>query len=260
MNMDFHDRKNSSSYTNRQIDTLWLDTIKGLVEVKDKKVLDIGCGGGLYSACFAQLGAKQVIGLDFSAEMVKTAENENMYPDIVSFRQGNALDIPLEEGQADLILERAVIHHIKESDLLTCFSEAHRVLREQGTFVIQDRTVEDCFLHGSHEHIRGYFFEKFPHLKDTELKRRHTSEAVTHALEKAGFKHIHEQHIWEERRKYLSMDQLREDLLARKGRSLLHALSDHELDELVTYIEDQVKDFPLVEKDRWTIWKAEKAV
>lgn len=42
-------------------------------EVKDKSILDIGCGSGIYSIEFAKKGAKRVLGLDFSAPMLDIA-------------------------------------------------------------------------------------------------------------------------------------------------------------------------------------------
>jgi hypothetical protein len=126
--------------------------------------------------------------------------------------------------------------------------------------IVQDRTPEDCLLPGSREHLRGYFFEKFPRLAEVETKRRHESAEVQEALAGAGFVDVEEFTIWETRRVYGSPEELREDLLARTGRSLLHDLTDEELLELVRYVEEQVgrDQGEIVEKDRWTIWVARK--
>ncbi|WP_222842214.1 class I SAM-dependent methyltransferase [Endozoicomonas montiporae] len=45
----------------------WLQT------VADKRVLDLASGAGNYSRMFCRLGARQVIGIDASAEMVAAA-------------------------------------------------------------------------------------------------------------------------------------------------------------------------------------------
>jgi hypothetical protein len=53
----------------------------------------------------------------------------------------------------------------------------------------------------------------------------------------------------------------RDDLLERRGRSILHELSDSELEELVDYIEAKLSELNsnlIVEQDRWTIWTAVK--
>lgn len=256
MEMNFHDPFNRKSYSERNIDPAWIGMFSKWVDVNEKIAVDIGCGGGLYSNILAQLGAKQVIGLDYSTEMLITARENNFFPDRLDFRMGNALELPLETESIDLLLERAITHHIQELEL--CFEEAFRVLKPNGILYIQDRTSEDCFLRGSQEHLRGYFFEYFPQLKEIEAQRRHECEMMLRALTDAGFTSVKQDQLWEIRREYTHASELREDLMSRKGRSLLHALSDQELSVLVDEIEGKIESYPLVEKDRWTIWVAQK--
>jgi 2-polyprenyl-3-methyl-5-hydroxy-6-metoxy-1,4-benzoquinol methylase len=45
-------------------------------DVTDKTVLDVGCGSGVYSADFARRGARRVVGVDFSANMLALAAQE----------------------------------------------------------------------------------------------------------------------------------------------------------------------------------------
>jgi hypothetical protein len=52
------------------------------------------------------------------------------------------------------------------------------------------------------------------------------------------------------------MDELERDLAARTGRSILHALDDGELRDLVAFNRERIGAPPIIEKDRWTIWNA----
>ena len=45
-------------------------------DVTGKSVLDVGCGSGVYAADFARRGARRVVGVDFSANMLALAEQE----------------------------------------------------------------------------------------------------------------------------------------------------------------------------------------
>jgi 2-polyprenyl-3-methyl-5-hydroxy-6-metoxy-1,4-benzoquinol methylase len=45
-------------------------------DVTGKAVLDIGCGSGVYSVDFARRGARRVLGVDFSANMLELARQE----------------------------------------------------------------------------------------------------------------------------------------------------------------------------------------
>lgn len=104
------------------------------------------------------------------------------------------------------------------------------------------------------------FFERYPKLKDREVKRRHASDTVEQALRAAGFTAAEEVKFWEVRRIYRDLNELSQDLLSRTGRSLLHELSDEELQDLVTYITGELTRLGatenIVEQGRWTIWKA----
>ncbi|TCP28836.1 ubiquinone/menaquinone biosynthesis C-methylase UbiE [Scopulibacillus darangshiensis] len=255
--INFHSEDNRSTYSSRDADLTWENKIQDICDVKGKKVLDIGCGGGIYSKALAGMGAAAVTGLDFSEQQLSSArENCKGYSNI-DFNLGNALDTKLGTGQYDIVLERAVIHHIKDLD--TCFKEISRLLKPAGICLIQDRTPEDCLLEGSSTHIRGFFFSKYPELINKETSRRYTSEKVYKVLGDAGFTDSKEYKLWETRESYNGIDDLVKDIVNRTGRSILYELSDKEIEDLEGYIKGQLdhKDNePIVEKDRWTIWKA----
>jgi ubiquinone/menaquinone biosynthesis C-methylase UbiE len=259
MPIDFHSEKNRLSYTTRTADASWMGTMQSLLDVTGKRAADIGCGGGIYSKALVDMGAVRVTGVDFSEEMVKGAsENCKDYSQI-NFVVGNAFDTGLPASEHDIVLERALIHHIRDLD--ACFAEAFRVLDSGGKLIVQDRTPEDCLLPGSHNHIRGFFFSSFPQLIETEVARRHSDESVQTAFQNAGFKSVETRSLWETRKIYSNVDELRQDLLQKTGRSILHELHDQELHQLVGVITEQFKEHnsPIIEADRWTIWAAHKA-
>jgi len=259
MAIDFHSQDNRSTYAKRQADDTWVNMIQSICVIEGKNVLDIGCGGGIYTKAFAEMGASFVTGLDFSEQILSSAkENCKSYTNI-NFHLGNALNTQLKKEQYDIILERAIIHHI--NDLDSCFKEAYKLLKPGGIFIIQDRTPEDCILEGSSTHIRGYFFSKYPSLVSKETVRRHSSEKVIQTLLVEGFKDPQSFSFWETRKTYKVLTDLETDLLNRTGRSILHDLSDKQLEELVSYIKEQLASNDnkiITEKDRWTIWKAIK--
>jgi 2-polyprenyl-3-methyl-5-hydroxy-6-metoxy-1,4-benzoquinol methylase len=78
MPINFHDDKNRMTYTTRDADEFWVSLIEKNVEVTGKQVIDIGCGGGIYSKSFLNMGASHVIGVDFSEEMFRGASQNCM--------------------------------------------------------------------------------------------------------------------------------------------------------------------------------------
>jgi ubiquinone/menaquinone biosynthesis C-methylase UbiE len=257
MKINFHAPANRYSYAGRKVQPDWAALIRPLVDPAAKRVADIGCGGGLYSAAWADLGAAEVTGVDFSSEMVRTATEKNRGRSNIVFKQGNALATGLPPESVDIVFERALIHHLTDYD--ACFREAARLLVQGGRLVVQDRTPEDASLPGSPDHIRGYFFECFPRLLETEKARRPTTQAVGGALDRSGFGALQTVTVWETRKHHDDFRDLAMDLQGRVGRSILHALSDAEVNELVDFIGQRLPaNEPLVEKDRWTIWSGTK--
>ncbi|WP_054957263.1 class I SAM-dependent methyltransferase [Paenibacillus dakarensis] len=259
MSINFHDEKNKHTYAARTADSEWIKLINRYLGSKPGTALDIGCGGGIYCKALSDLGADHVIGMDFSESNLNGArENCRSYGNI-SFVQGNALDTGLPDETADMILERALIHHIRDLD--KCFQEASRVIKSGGLFIVQDRTPEDCLLPGSESHLRGYIFEKYSKLISKETERRHSSSEVLKSLSAYQFELIDEISFWETRRSYQDVQELNLDLLNRTGRSILHDLDDDELQDLVGYILEKLSSKqgePLIEQDRWTIWIAKR--
>jgi ubiquinone/menaquinone biosynthesis C-methylase UbiE len=257
--VELFDSMQKETYTKRSADRTWMKLIEKKINVKNKMVADVGVGGGIYSIALAELGAKAVIGIDISENMINGAkENCKDYPNI-TFQLGTSDATGLAENEVEVVLERALIHHLNQEQLKTCIKEAKRILTEGGTYIIQDRTVEDCILEGSLEHIRGYFFEIYPKLKEKDISRRHSIETVNQYLEEVGFDVVQTVSFWENRKVYFSSNELREEIISRKGRSLLFELNDSEIQTLANeVIKKGVNQFPIYEKERWTIWFAKK--
>jgi len=99
-----------------------------LGNINNKKVLDYGCGSGIYIKILKNRGAN-VKGFDISEEMLKIARKNN--PDI-EFRQGSGYNIPFKE-KFDIVLASLVVHYMKDWDKM--FREINRVLKKEGILV-----------------------------------------------------------------------------------------------------------------------------
>ena len=107
-------------------------TISLLPEVKGKRVLDAGCGPGVYSEWLIEHGA-EVVAVDASPKMVKLAKQRlGKKADV---RQANLAEpLPsLESSSFDLVVSPLVLDYIQ--DWRSTFAEVYRVLRPSGHFV-----------------------------------------------------------------------------------------------------------------------------
>jgi Methylase involved in ubiquinone/menaquinone biosynthesis len=229
-----------------------------MLEVQGRQIADIGCGGGIYAKTLLEMGAAHLTCIDSSEIMLSDARSKLKAYQNTTFRQGDALHTGAEDQQFDIVLERALIHHLQAEELAACFAEALRILKPGSTLIIQDRTPEDCQLPGSQTHLRGYFFARYPRLESVEIARRHTNATVQQALHVAGFRLVEKRNLWETRQLYTDFATLEDDLKARTGRSILYELTDEELKDLIDYIHRQIESDSqtIVEQDRWTIWSA----
>ncbi|QRG69815.1 class I SAM-dependent methyltransferase [Brevibacillus choshinensis] len=253
MGIDFHAEENQGAYIGRAADETWLQAMRSLVNPKGKKVMDIGCGGGIYCKAWVELGAESVIGADFSEVMLKAAWENCRGDERIKFIRRAAHATGLPAGSADIVFARALIHHLPELDPF--FEEAFRLLSPGGILIVQDRTMKDVLMPASPSHFRGYFLEKFPQLLAKESRRRPEDESVRETMRKNGFVQVDTRALWEVRRTYEAWSELETDLLARTGRSILHELSDEELQQLVEHIGEKVSHQQNIEEqDHWTIW------
>ena len=74
-------------------------TFQQVGSVAGKSVLDIGCGSGIYSVDFARRGARRVLGVDFSGNMLELARQEAAKHDAnaCEFLQANFQELEVAE-------------------------------------------------------------------------------------------------------------------------------------------------------------------
>lgn len=101
--------------------------------VKNLKVLDAGCGSGIYANMVAKRGAK-VVGIDVSEEMIKIASEETPKELGVEYTVGDLYKLPFQDGSFNLIICTYVLENIESLDKV--FDEFNRVLTPQGRCIL----------------------------------------------------------------------------------------------------------------------------
>lgn len=75
---------------------------------KNKTVLDVGCGTGLMAAEIAKIGAKKVVGIDFSPDAIRTAQIEHVHKNLEYLTE----DIKKHRGSYDIIISLGTLEHM----------------------------------------------------------------------------------------------------------------------------------------------------
>jgi 2-polyprenyl-6-hydroxyphenyl methylase/3-demethylubiquinone-9 3-methyltransferase len=91
-------------------------------------LVDIGCGGGIFAP---HIAAKRYshVGVDLTSSALALAKEHG-----VVAVGGNALSLPFASNSVDVVVAGEILEHV--TDLALCVSEACRVLRPGGTFVL----------------------------------------------------------------------------------------------------------------------------
>ncbi len=106
---------------------------------RDDAILDLCCGNGRHSIELARRGYRNVVGLDYSGELLrvarKRAEEEGLR---VRFKQGDARNLPFPSGTFDavIMMGNSFGYFADPLDDLRVLREVHRVLRPYGKFLI----------------------------------------------------------------------------------------------------------------------------
>jgi len=109
-------------------------------EIKSGKILDVGCGTGLLAIEFAKnLSGVEIIGLDLSDVALEVGRENIRKSEVIeriSFKKGDAEDIPFEDNTFNLVISSNTLHLIMNP--IKMFNEIHRVLKPKGKFFISD--------------------------------------------------------------------------------------------------------------------------
>ncbi|MCP2168192.1 Ubiquinone/menaquinone biosynthesis C-methylase UbiE [Goodfellowiella coeruleoviolacea] len=170
--------------------------------VRGKRVLDVGCGDGVYARVIKQRGAAHVVGVDVSAGMIELARAiEAEQPLGVEYRVHDATTMPVLDA-FDVVVAAAVLHYADTRSTLVRMCErmcanlvpGGRLLAYVGNPTADPRSAQanGFVLHRPADpHDGAAYTISVPTVPPIALRVHYWSrESMQEALESAGFTDI----------------------------------------------------------------------
>lgn len=177
------------------------------------RILDIGCGTGNHTDLLQRISGAQVSGVEPSEGMLDKARAKNP---AIDFRQGNAAQIPFDDGSFDFAYMTDVIHHVP--DIGAMFDEIKRVLRPGGKL---------CIATQSHDQIgRRPIAQFFPGTAVVDRERYPDIDVIAQVGEEHKMHFLKTTVLFENQPIQLGDHFL--ELARKKGYSMLHLIAADE--------------------------------
>ncbi len=116
----------------------------------DKKVLDLGCGEGVYSAWIADVGqAESVVGVELTNHRIRTEYTRQISN--LEFLCGDLFNPPVKAKSFDVVFMNLVLHHVRFG-LSEVVESIRSSLHAQGSFVAFEPNIYSPLAIAAHLH------------------------------------------------------------------------------------------------------------
>ena len=124
---DYRDMREKGLNANELVE---IPNIKEMLpDLKGKRILDLGCGNGGMSKYFIEQGAKSVLAIDLSSNMLNEAKEKNNDENITYVLLGME-DISKIEGKFDMVFSSLAFHYVQDYNKLV--SDIYNLLDDNG--------------------------------------------------------------------------------------------------------------------------------
>jgi 2-polyprenyl-3-methyl-5-hydroxy-6-metoxy-1,4-benzoquinol methylase len=143
-----------------------------------ERVLDIATGPGYIAEAFAN-NSREVLGMDLTEAMLDIARARTAEHGVknISFRTGDAQNLPFNEGEFDVVVCRLALHHVQQP--AKAVSGMVRVCRPNGIVLVED-------IYASEHPARAAYQDSWEILRDPSHVRALPLSELLHLFRDAG--------------------------------------------------------------------------
>jgi ubiquinone/menaquinone biosynthesis C-methylase UbiE len=121
----------------------YLKIIDDSVKLKNKVILEIGCGGGNKTVQIAKM-CKMVVAIDNNLPRILDAKKENQSSNI-TYTQSSANPLLFEDKSFDVVIFTLSLHHLSKNEMRSAIKEAIRVTVSSGIIIFLEPTNNGSF-------------------------------------------------------------------------------------------------------------------
>ena len=150
-----------------------VDVLIESLDLKDKQVIDVGCGDGELAQSMAKAGAK-VVGIDPNPKRIARAREGAQNSE--TFAEGSADALPCDDGSMDIVVFFNSLHHVPIAEMDKALAEAARVLKPGAVLYVSEPIAA------------GVHFEAMRPINDETHVRAEALASVNRAVASGAFR------------------------------------------------------------------------
>lgn len=106
-------------------------TFSALKNLKPRSILEVGCGGGFFTAKLAQkFPQAKVVGIDLNPQAIALAKKQHRAPNL-SFELRTEENLNEPPKSYEIVLATLVCHHLSDENLISFLASAARIARKK---------------------------------------------------------------------------------------------------------------------------------
>ncbi len=145
-------------------------------DIRQKRVLDIGCGFGWFEAWALNQQPETIHGIELKSDNLKNLKK--MRDKRLKCKVGSAIKIPYPNNSFDTVTSWEVVEHIPPQTEETMFREVYRVLKPRGVFYLStpnshlvSRVLDPAWWLIGHRHYNLDFFRRLAKKTGFQIRR-----------------------------------------------------------------------------------------
>ena len=110
-----------------------IDVLKRFDISPSQRIIEIGCGGGIFSEYIASHGYN-ILGVDISMGAINVAKEHALIANVqVDYQVASVYELPFENESFDVVMSSDFLEHVE--DLVAAISEMSRILKKGSLFI-----------------------------------------------------------------------------------------------------------------------------